>query len=314
MKIKHIVMSLGLASGLLVLKSDSFNNFEPYSETFISQNYDNKNMPLKQSNIRSFSEITKPTKNIIDKAENIAKTSKTTEEALKMAVDYVAKRFSYLPRSVALPQTPIELEKSGKGDCNEYAYYLFALLNEIQQKSNFNFQPKLVEVYILDNGEHTNHFALKVNLNGKDIHIDPLALNKIDVKHRLVRELTPTQVVAAYYCDAGVFSVMNGNYKEGEKFLLQAIKIDRSPSILYNISKLYSYKGDYSKALHYANELLKLEPNWIYSYIRVIQTYYEMEKYDKAMEIIKSAEKVQPGKKTVEMYKRLINQNLDLSR
>ncbi|MCX8202189.1 MAG: hypothetical protein N3G74_00020 [Candidatus Micrarchaeota archaeon] len=254
-----------------------------------------------------FNQIVEPTSEIKKKANEIAKTAKDENEAIKLSLK-VIDSFSFMPRSeTAFPQTPSELEKSKKGDCNEFAIYLYSLLKEVENFSNFKFNPKFVEVYVTKEREHVNHMALQIDTGKGKIFVDPLSKKKIGVEYLVYRVLDEKQFIASYYADAATYHWMNGKLKEAEKNFKIAIKNDpSSPTAIYGLSKVYSYTENNELALKYAQQLLRLQPNWSHAHLRIIQVYYDEGNYNEMKKAVKKLEEIDPNNKFIKMYNGII--------
>lgn len=310
---------IGTAASLIAIGSfnANFGKSLKMENFIISNRYESSMFKINQKNIQSeisFDKIIEPTEAMKQKAKEIAQKSKTADEALKKAIDFMQKNFKTKTKNIPT-QLPKDMELSKEGDCNERSFYTYSFLKEIENQSKFRFQPSLVQIYIAENGEHVNHMVLKVNLDGKERFIDTLSPNPFVKEYNLYRELNQTQVVANYYEDLGSYFAMNADYDKGEQYLKTAYKLDpNSPSILYNLSKLYSYKRDERKALEYAEKLYNIEKKWIYPYVRHIQIYYNLDNHKKMEEFIKKGEEIDPENKIIKMYKGILGRIKEYSK
>ncbi|MEM3369588.1 MAG: hypothetical protein QXE90_01910 [Candidatus Micrarchaeia archaeon] len=286
-------------------------------ENFIITNrYESSMYKINQkNNIRSeinFDQIVEPTEAMKKKAKEITQNSKTADEALRKTIDYM-KKFKIKTKNLPT-QLPKDMDLSKEGDCNERSFYMYSLLKEIEKQSNFKFQTSLVQVYISEKGEHVNHMVLKVNSNGWKF-VDTLSSNPFVNGYKLYRELNETQVVANYYEDLGSYFAMNADYNKSEQYLKIAYNLDpNSPSIIFNLSKLYSYKREERKALEYAEKLFNIEKKWIYPYVRYIQIYYSLDDHKKMEEFIKKGEEIDPENKVIKMYRGILDRIKDYSK
>ena len=95
---------------------------------------------------------------------------------------------------------------------------------------------------------------------------------------------------AEEHVDRGIKLLVRNKIEEARKQFQKALK--RIPNYyvaLNNLAISYFYEGDFAKAIHYAKRALETDPDNLFSYVLLIESYYSLKDKDMANNLVKIA-------------------------